>query len=50
MKSTISFKQYYMSLKRNLICRVGDFNTGVKGKHKMGGGREISICAFFLQL
>ena len=50
MKSTISFKQYCMSLKKNMICRVGDINKGVKGKHKMEGGREISICNFFLQL
>ena len=50
MKSTISLKQNYMSLKKTMICAVGDINKGVKGKDKMGGGREIAICDFFLQL
>ena len=50
MKSTISLKQNCMSLKKTMICTVGDINKGVKGKDKMGGRREILICDFFLQL
>ena len=39
-----------MSLTKTMICAVGDINKGVKDKDNMGGGREIAICDFFLQL